>query len=326
MKSIFPAKLQAGDTVAVIAPSRSLAMISPNVQEIANQRFHELGLKLVFGNHVSESDIFHSSAIASRVTDLHDAFSNTEIKAVLTVIGGYNANQILRYLNWDLIKSNPKIFCGYSDITVLSNAIYAKTGLISYSGPHYSSFGQKLHFDYTLNHLQKCLMSHDPFIITPSSEWSDDKWYLDQNKRTLVANPGWLTVHPGQASGTIIGGNLCSLNLLQGTEYMPALDDSILFLEDDELAFPEEFDRNLQSLLHLPGFSRVQGIIFGRFQNASKLTNEKLMSIVKTKQELENMPVIANVDFGHTDPKITFPVGGTVEINTNPLQIKIIQH
>ena len=323
MKSVFPAKLQSGDTVAIITPSRSLRIISADIQEIANKRFAELGLKLVFGRHCSECDEFKSSSITSRIVDLHEAFANTDVKATLAVIGGYNANQLLRYLDWDLIRANPKILCGFSDITALSNAIYTKTGLVGYSGPHYSSFGQKLYFDYTLDYFKRCLMSDAPFAITPSTEWSDDKWYEDQDNRALIPNEGWLVINQGKANGTIIGGNACTLNLLQGTEYMPSLDGTMLFLEDDELAFPEEFDRNLQSLLHLPDFSGVRGIVLGRFQNASKMTKEKLMTIVKTKQELRHLPVIANVDFGHTDPKITFPIGRTAEISTDPPRIKV---
>lgn len=326
MKNIFSAKLQPGDTVAVIAPSRSLAILSEETKSIANKRFADLGIKLVFGKHYNECNTFRSSSIDSRVSDLHAAFADPNVKAILTVIGGYNSNQLLRYLDWNLIRSNPKILCGYSDITALSNAIYAKTGLVGYSGPHYSSFGQKLHFDYTLDYFQQCLMSDAPFSITPSTNWSDDQWYADQDKRTLIPNEGWLVINQGEANGTIIGGNICTLNLLQGTEYMPPLDNTILLLEDDELAFPEEFDRNLQSLLHLPDFSGVKGIVLGRFQKASKLTPKILIAIIKSKQELKHMPVIANVDFGHTDPKITFPIGGTVTISTKPLRIQINRH
>lgn len=107
---------------------------------------------------------------------------------------------------------------------------------------------------------------------------------------------------------------------------MPSLKDTVLFVEDDDLAFAEEFDRNLQSLLHLPDFSQVHGLVLGRFQKASQMTNEKIEAIIKTKQELNNMPVIANVDFGHTDPKITFPVGGQVSINTDLNRITIERH
>lgn len=325
---IFPEKLKTGDTIEIIAPSRSLAIISGETQEIANQRFKEMGLKLIFGKNVRETNEFSSSSVESRVEDLHSAFGNPEVKAIITVIGGFNSNQLLRYIDWDLIKNNPKIFCGYSDITALNNAIYTKTGLVSYYGPHYCDFGQKLYFDYTLGYFKRCLLSEEPFEILPSENWSDDFWWKNQDERNLIKNPGWLVINEGEVSETILGNNLCTFNLLQGTEYFPGLEDSILFIEDDELSDADTFDRDLQSLIHQPGFEGVKGMVIGRFQKASKMENEKLVKVIKTKRELNNLPIIANVDFGHTNPKITFPIGGEAELKarTGDLKLKIISH
>src|SRR3989338_3564434 len=195
MKKIFPEKLKTGDEVRIIAPSKSMAILSKETINIANKRFEKLGLKLSFGKHVNETDEFNSSSIESRIEDLHDAFRDKSVKAVFAVIGGFNSNQLLRYIDWDLIKNNPKIFCGYSDITALNNAIFAKTGLVTYSGPHYSTFGQKLHFNYTLEYFKKCLMSEKTFEIKASENWSDDLWFLDQNKRELITNDGHLVIN-----------------------------------------------------------------------------------------------------------------------------------
>jgi muramoyltetrapeptide carboxypeptidase LdcA involved in peptidoglycan recycling len=322
-QKIYPIKLKAGDEVRVVAPSRSLAIISEESRKIASNRFSDLGLKLSFGKHLEEKDEFVSSSIESRIEDLHDAFRDKNVKAIITVIGGFNSNQLLKYLDWNLIKNNPKIFCGFSDITALNNAFFAKIGLISYSGPHYSTFGQELYFDYTLKYFKKCLFSDDSFEIIPSDQWSDDAWYKNQKERTLIKNGGFLLINEGDVSGTIIGSNLCTFNLLQGTEYFPDFENSILFIEDDEESLPHTFDRDLQSLIHLPSFSGVKGVVVGRFQKASKITNELLIKIIKTKKELDNLPVIANVDFGHTDPKITFPVGGEVNLVAKDGKIKI---
>jgi len=328
MEKIYPAKLKIGDEVRIIAPSRSMAIISKETREIANKRFADLGLKLSFGKHIEESDEFISSSIESRIEDIHDAFSDKNVKAIITAIGGFNSNQLLRYLDWDLIKNNPKIFCGYSDITALNNAIFTKIGLVSYSGPHYSTFGQELYFDYTLEYFKKCLLSDEPFVTKPSEEWSDDMWYKNQKDRNLIKNDGFLVINEGKASGTLLGANLCTFSLLQGTEYFPDLKDSILFIEDDEEKLRHHFDRELQSLIHLPEFESVRGIVIGRFQNASQMTSELLIKIIKTKKELNNSPVIANVDFGHTDPKITFPVGGEVglEAKDGKVKLEIIKH
>ena len=328
MDKIFPNKLNVRDEVRVIAPAKSLAIISKETREIANKRIEELGLKISFGKHVDEMDDFASSSVESRIEDLHEAFFNKNVKAVFTVIGGFNSNQLLKYIDWDLIKKNPKIICGYSDITALNDSIFAKTGLVTYSAPQYSTFGQKLYFDYTLDYFEKCLFKNDPFEIKPSESWSDDKWYKDQDNRKLIPNEGWLVINEGNAEGTILGANLCTFNLFQGTEYMPSLNNSILFLEDDETSKSFDFDRNLQSLIHLPDFSEVKGIVIGRFQKESEITNGLLTQIIKTKRELNNIPVLANVDFGHTSPIISFPVGGTckVEATSESQSLRIIKH
>jgi len=326
MKKIYPQKLKDGDTVSIVAPSSSMAIISEPNREIANNRLLELGLKITYGKNVEETDEFNSSSIKSRVVDLHKAFLNKKVKAVFTVIGGFNCNQLLKYIDWDIIKNNPKIFIGYSDTTALQNAIFAKTGLVTYSGPAWSTFGQKLHFDYTQDNFKKCLMEDKEIEITPAKEWTDDAWYIDQDKRNPINNNGWLVINKGKTSGTLLGANLCTFNLLQGTEYIPNLKNSILFLEDDETTNPLLFDRDLQSLIHQPSFIGVRGIVIGRFQTASKITDEKLIKIIKTKEELKNIPIIANVDFGHTSPIITFPIGGEVCIDTDKESIIITKH
>lgn len=324
----FPHKLKAGDKIAVVAPARSLSLISKETQEITHKRFADLDLSLTFGKHVNKIDDFSSSSIESRIEDLHVAFSNPDIKAIITVIGGFNSNQLLSYLNWHLIQNNPKILCGFSDITVLNNAIFAKTGLVTYSGPHYSSFGQKLYFDYTLDYFKKCLFSNQPYQLEPSEYWSDDEWYKNQDDRTLIKNEGFLVINEGSAEGTILGGNLSTFRLLQGTKYFPNLSNSVLFIEDDYEVQPHHFDRELQALIHAPEFMGVKGIVIGRFQHASNMTNNLLVQIIKTKKELQSLPVIANIDFGHTDSKITFPIGGTAFLTTKQshAQITIINH
>ena len=321
---MIPSKLKKGDEIRIIAPSRTMKLISEEGKKLAEEKLKSLGFKVTYGKNIYECDEFDSSSIKSRVEDLHEAFRDKNVKAILTVIGGFNSNQILRYLDYNLIKNNPKILCGYSDITALANAIYKKTGLVTYSGPHFSSFGMKKGFDYSLDYFKKCLIEEKEFEIKASKEWSDDKWYLDQEKREFMKNNGFLVINEGKAEGEIIGANLCTFNLLQGTEYMPNFKNNILFIEDDYESKPHHFDRDLQSLIHLPDFNQIKGIVIGRFQKASEMTNEKLIKIIKTKKELNNIPVIANLDFGHTTPIFTFPIGGKVSISSN--EIKVLEH
>jgi muramoyltetrapeptide carboxypeptidase len=326
MKKIYPKKLEKGGEIRVVALSCSMAIISEANRKIATDRLESLGFKVTFGKHVEEIDEFRSSAIKSRVADLHQAFLDKKVRAVFTVIGGFNCNQLLKYIDWNIIKNNPKIFIGYSDTTALQNTIFAKTGLVTYSGPAWSTFGQKLHFDYTMDYFKKCLLINDLIDIKPSQYWTDDAWYKDQDNRILIKNDGWLIINKGKASGTLLGANLCTFNLLQGTEYMPNLKNSILFIEDDEETKPTNFDRDIQSLIHLPSFKGVKGIVIGRFQKATEMTTEKLIKIIKTKAELKDIPIIANIDFGHTSPIITFPIGGEVIIDTKNNSIVITKH
>jgi len=328
---MIPQKLNIGDEIRIIAPSRSMAIISDKVKKIAKERLEKLGFKVTFGRHVEEIDEFNSSSIKSRIEDLHEAFSDKRVKAILTAIGGFNSNQLLKYIDYDLIKQNPKVLCGYSDITILQNAIYKKTGLITYSGPHFSTFGMIKGFDYIEDYFKKCLMKEGDYKITPSKEWSSDAWYLNQEKRNFIKNEGYMNINNGNAVGTIVGANLSTFNLLHGTEYMPNLKDTVLFIEADvegEAEFVVNFDRFLQANIHQINFSGVKGLIIGRFQKNSGMTQEKLLKIIKTKKELENLPIIGYVDYGHTDPMITFPIGGKCQIKAkdNQTEIRIIAH
>ena len=314
---LVPPKLHQGSSVRVIAPSRSLAIIPAEARAEADSKLAALGLRVSFGEHVEESDDFISSPVAARLDDLHAAFADPEVDGILTVIGGHNANQLLAGIDYALVAAHPKVLCGFSDITALSSAIYARTGLVGYSGPHYSSFGMKHHFGHTEAGFVACLMRDDPFRLEVSPTWSDDEWYLDQEDRHLETGTGWWVLQEGEAAGTIVGGNLCTLSLLHGTPYMPPLDGTVVFAEDDDQSRPWDVDRNLMSLLQQPAFGGVRGLVIGRFQRATGMTRELLTQIVATKPELAGLPVIANVDFGHTSPSVTFPIGGTVEVRAD---------
>lgn len=324
---MIPNKLKAGDEVRVIAPSRSMAILGEDCKKLATERLEALGLKVTFGKHVMEADPdYFAASKEARVEDLNDAFRDPNVRAILTVIGGFNSNQILDYIDYEAIKNDPKIFCGFSDITALSNAIHAKTGVVTYSGPHYSSFGMLKGFEYTLEYFKKMFFEGNEFEITSSNEWSDDAWFIDQENRKFIPNDGMFIINEGEAEGDIVGGNLCTLNLLQGTEYMPNIENKVLFLEDDDMAgkiFLMEFDRNLQSLIHMPEFKTVRGIVLGRSQVATEMTKEKWIKLIKNKPELANIPVVAGADFGHSTPIFTFPVGGHARVKAKDGKIEI---
>lgn len=314
--------------IRVIAPSRSLGLLSEETKRDAIARLEKSGFELSFGKNVNIIDDFCSSSIEERISDIHDAFRDKEVNIVLTVIGGYNSNQLLKYIDYKLIKKNPKIICGFSDITALGNAITKKTGMITYMGPHFSSFAMKYGFNYSFDYFIKCCIEKKPYDLLPSKQWSDDPWYINQEKRNFIENDAYWIINEGQASGKIIGGHVRCINSLQGTDYWPGLKNSILILEEDEEINPPLFDRQLQSLIHQPDFAGVKGILIGKFQKNTKMTKDLLSKIINTKRELKNIPIIANANFGHTTPIATIPIGGTMEIKAKDknVKIKIIKH
>ncbi len=330
MEKIVPEKLKKGDEIRVIGPSRNMNILNDETIEIAKTTLESLGYKVTFSKNIrnSISDLYMCASIEDRIEDLHDAFKDKNVKAILTVIGGFNVNQILDYIDYELIRENPKIICGYSDITALLDTITAKTGLVTYYGPHFSTFGIKKGNEYTIDYFQKMFTDNNLVDIKPSDNWSNDLWFLNQDERVFNKNHGIDIINTGKAKGKIIGGNLSTINLLQGTPYMSKEKDVILFIEDDGMAgenYQLNFDRNLQSLIHCINASNIKGIIVGRAEENCKMTYEKWKMIFETKKELKNIPIAVNLDFGHTNPMITFPIGGTaeIEINNNDINISI---
>lgn len=318
----IPAKLQAGDEVRIIAPSRSLKILSEESIVLAKQRLEAFGLKVSFGKHVETCDLQHSSPIAERVADLHEAFADPSIKGIFTVIGGFNSNELLPYLDYEMIRQNPKILCGYSDITALANAITAKCEFVTYSGPHFSSFSMTELQAYQSTSFKQALFQSEPYDLTPSNYWSDDKWFLNQEKQ-VYHQTKWKIYQHGTALGTLYGGNLCTLNLLQGTAYLPEVKNCLLFIEDDELTIPETFARDLASLLQAT--EGLKGLLIGRFQEVSRMTEEQLLFILDKHPILKTIPVYYDLDFGHTQPLMTLPIGGMLSVNTQLETLKLIE-
>ena len=328
MQKIIPAALKSGDEIRVVAPSRGLKMIGADSRELAEKRFGEMGLKVTFGTNTTDEnwDLMGTTEIEKRAVDIMEAFTDHKVKAIFTIIGGFNSNQLLPFLDYDVIRNNPKIFCGFSDITALLNGIYAQTGLVTFSGPHYSSFGMLKGFDYTWDYMQKMLIGKGSAQVLPSESWSDDLWFLDQQKREMIKNDGYWTLHEGEARGTIIGGNLGTLVLLNGSKYRPEFkDNTILFVENCYSSGGDDADflRQLQAMAYQPDFAKVKALVIGRFQKASDISRTKLEYIVNAIPQLRELPIVANVDFGHTTPMLTLPIGGRCELTKDGLTLRV---
>src|SRR5215212_1148490 len=222
---MIAARLQEGDEVRIVSPAVSLGFIPEDQKSMARERLEGLGLRLSFSTNAEVMDRFDSSPIEARVSDLHEAFADSGVRGILTTLGGYNSNGLLGYLNYDLIRANPKIFCGFSDITALATAIQARTSLVTYSGPHFTTFGMQHGIDYTMEYFERCLMREETLEVLPADHWSDDLWYQDQDNLDFDPKTGYEIMYEGEAEGKLLGGNLGTLCLLFGTPYMPNLED-----------------------------------------------------------------------------------------------------
>lgn len=324
---IIPNKLKKWDEIRVVALARSLSLVWEKNTKIAVQNLEKQWYKITFWKHVLEMDEFNSSSIESRIQDLHDAFLDPNVKAIFSVVWWFNTNQLLDYIDYDVIKNNPKILCWFSDITAIANAITALTWVITYSWLHFSTWAMQKWFDYNLKYFNKCLTQESAFDIEHSESRSDDLWFLDQENRQFIDENDYRIINKWQASWKIIWGHARCLACLQWTKFMPSFNKSILFLEEDEEITWPLFDRLLQSFIHQKDFSKVRGILIWRFQKKSNITKENIIKIVKTKKELNTIPVIANADFGHTNPLITFPIWGSVTLNVNEkVFLQIVNH
>ena len=311
-------RLKKGDHIRVVSPSSSIERIGGVEANVAaKEKLEALGFRLSFSEHYFENDIFDSAPIASRVADLEAAFANETVDAILTTIGGFNCNELLPYLDFDLIAQNPKIFCGYSDTTALLNAIYAKTGMQTYMGPAYSSFKMREGQDYQTQAWLNAV-TQDTYQLTPSLEWSSDAWYLPNAPRTFYPTE-WKVYNPGQASGIAIGGNLSTFALLHGTEFAPKPDKYILFLEEAEEDHYVEFTRHFAALLQV--YPNPQAVLIGRFPKETEMTEEILLTILDKHPILKKVPVLYDLDFAHTQPLFTITIGGQVEIDTKTFSI-----
>ena len=315
---LVPEKLRPGDEIRVLALSRSLGGLKqyPGISDAdiacARAALESLGLRVSLGRHVMDGDTHLTLPVASRLEDWHEALDAVPVKGILAVTGGMGAIQLLDRLDFERVAAHPKILCGYSDIGLLGNALFARTGLVSYYGPNFSSFMMRKGGDYTRRSFQSCLFDARPFEVRPSSEWSDDNWVKDQENRRFHPNDGWWSIHEGEADGTILGGNLFGLNLLQGSRFFPPLSDAMRFLEhpSEGKGTLMNLDMSLRALTFQPGFSDVRGIVIGRFAGNAGIDRDKLSAMVDNIPELAGKPVIANCDFGHTTPMLTLPIGG----------------
>lgn len=340
MKTIKPFKLKKSDRVGLVSNSAPLASLVPHRTENGLKMLRNLGFKVSFGKSALKVGDYTAGSPEERARDINSFIKNKDVKAIISFIGGDHSNQLLKLLDFNQLKNNPKIFMGYSDTTVLLLAIYSQTGLVTFYGPSVlNQFAENPRIlDYTLMHFQKAVMSNMPVgEITPSTVWTEElmDWFEKKDltrPRKMKKNPGWLWLKEGRAKGILIGGCLISLMHLRGTKYWPNFKNSILFWEISEsessISKGEQIssvDTHLTDLDNTGVLGEINGMIIGRPYHYSKRMEEKLVNLIKEKTKNYNFPILYRVDFGHTDPMVTLPIGVESVIDSKKNIFEIVE-
>lgn len=326
-------RLVHGDTIGIVSPSWGGAGAFPHRVDLAVKQLNTFGFKVKFGHHALNQRGCVSDTAENRAQDLHDLFADSEVMAIMAAIGGDHSCQVLPLLDFNLIQQHPKIFIGYSDITVLNLAIWKRTGLVTFNGPtliaDVAEFPNM--FEYSAQHMMKAVCENAPIgRIEPSPWWTEE--FLDWSRkqdlerpRARIASDGWVWLRDGYCEGTLVGGCLESLQHLRGTPYWPDWDDAILFFEtSEEKPSPDKVDGILMDYENMGVFEKLRGMLVGRPMRYSDSEKQALHQIILERTRRYSFPIVANMDFGHTAPQITLPIGIRARIDTSQRAFEII--
>jgi muramoyltetrapeptide carboxypeptidase LdcA involved in peptidoglycan recycling len=318
-------KLQRGDTVGIVSPAWGGAGAYPHRLQRGIAQLEALGLRAKVARHAQNQLGFVSDSAQNRASDLHAMFADPQVKAIIAAIGGDHSCHLLPLLDFDLIRAHPKIFMGYSDITVLNIAIWQATGLTTFNGPAIlTDFGEyPAMFEYTrLSMLRTLTQAEAIGRIEPSSQWTEE--FLDwwgqkdlERARALEPSAGWSWLKQGCGEGILVGGCLESLQHLRGTSFWPDWRDTILFIEtSEEKPSPAEVDGILMDYENMGVFTEIKGLLVGRPIYYTAQEKEQLHEILLERTRRYAFPIIAEMDFGHTAPQFTLPIGCQATIDT----------
>lgn len=306
--------------IGIIAPSLSLSAISPSLIEIGRERLESLGFLVKFGQHSKGGNSYVSGTIEERLSDIHKFLDDDDIDIIMAAFGGYNSNQLINHLDYEKIKATNKMFIGYSDVTILLNAIYSETGMPTIHGPAFVNFCNPNIMDETLQYFLKVINKQNKVAYYASNKYAYDDWYLKENygPRDIKDHQGWQFVKEGKGTGILIGGNLESFLALAGTRYFPDTKDKIILMEDVASTTIGKFLRELTQLDQMGVLSNIKGIIIGKFGDEMEVNRQKeLVAMLLNVTKDYDFPIIINTNFSHVDPIYTICIGSMVTINSN---------
>ncbi|MFZ0545413.1 MAG: UPF0158 family protein [Candidatus Promineifilaceae bacterium] len=331
---IKPLVLAEGDTIGIVSPSWGGAGAFPHRVEAGIRYLQSMGYKVKLAEHAANQDGFVSDSAENRAQDIHDMFRDPDVKMILAAIGGDHSCHLLPLLDFDLIRQNPKIFMGYSDITVLNVAIWQQTGLTTFNGPalltDFAEFPRM--FEYAEQYFLKAVTKPKPIgKIEPSPQWTEEflEWETkaDQKRpRNMTDSTGWNWLKAGFGEGPLIGGCIESLQHLRGTPYWPDWEGAILFIETSEdKPSPATVDGILMDYENMGVLAQLSGMLVGRPMSYSEQEKQQLREIILARTEKFNFPIISDMDFGHTAPQFTLPLGCEARIDTNRALFEIVE-
>lgn len=339
MKLNIPAPLKRGDVIGLISPSSGPHPLAIHRIKQAEETLASLGYRTKIATHALQNNGYVSGSIDDRVADLHSLFVDRSVKAIMCTIGGNNVNHLLRHLDYSLIRKNPKIFVGYSDITVLHYALNSQAGLATYYGPcAMTQFGEfpKI-LDYTLKHFiyetsEKNLKNRG-YDIVAASEWTDEfcDWFKQKDRqrpRKMKKNEGYEWLRMGVGTGPALGGAILSINHLAGTKYWINPKGAIFFLDilqEGGLLNESAVDALLADLYNIGVFDSLSGLIIGRpaGYTPDEINRLKELILIYTARSKKKYPILYNASMGHTDPIITIRYGRTIHLDGSKNEFRV---
>ena len=340
MKLIKPPKLNLGDKVATVSLSWGGAgddEILWRYQQGKERIERVFGLEVIEMPHTLSGTEYVYKNPKARAEDMMAAFADPTIKGIFSCIGGDDTIRLLPFIDFNMIRKNPKIFMGYSD-TTSNHFMCFKAGLSSIYGPAIlTDFAENIQMsDYTVDYLKKALFSTDPIgEITPAETWTSQRlrWVIENQNtaRKFETNSRHEVLQGvGKVTGHLIGGCLDVFDLLRGTELFPVINDfcgSILFLEtSEEMLQPSTMRYMLRTLGAMGVLDRINGIVFGKpYDNKYYEEYKSEIKMILVEYGRRDMPMLYNLSFGHCEPKCCIPYGALAEIDCVRASFSILE-
>ncbi len=331
---IVPPAVKPGDTIGIVSPSwfGGESFVPRARRGIAT--LEALGFRVKVAPHAFGNAGHVSATAAERVNDLHAMFADPEVTMILATIGGDHSCHLLPLLDWDLIRRNPKVFMGFSDITVLNLAIHARTGLVTFNGPALLTDWAEYPAmpDFSREQVLRAISRPEPLgDLAPAPWWTEEfqDWEtgedLTRARRRQPAS-GWRWLGSGRGEGQLLGGCLESLQHLRGTAFWPSVQGAILFLEtSEEQPTPEDVDGLLMDYENMGVLDQINGLVVARPYGYEQDEVWRLDRVIRERTARFGFPVLAGTDTGHTTPLQTLPIGCRAVLDADTKRFAVVE-